>query len=431
MAKFNFYLRDKSREGETPVILFISYNGWRLKYATGKIIHPKFWNENDQLTRQVKEFPTAKIFNNRLKYIKGEAEKILGELENTLGHPPSMKELKENLDRVLKLVPEEDPESPDYKPSFLNLFDRFIKEAESGARLTASGKKYDLRTIQKYKTTYKKLQSFGRKYNLSFESIDHNFYSKFVQEMNKKGYRINSVGKHIMVIKTFMSYATENGYNTNLFFKSKKFKAYNVTGFSVYLNESELQAIYEKDLSKTPHLDRVRDLFLVGAWTGLRFSDFTSIKPGNIKKGFLHIKTAKTGENVVIPIHHTIKAIMAKHQGKYPNNLPPAISNQKMNKYLKDIAQEIDCLQTDVEAEYIQGGMKVTETKKKWELVTTHTARRSFATNVYKSGFPAISLMKITGHRTETAFLKYIKVTPEDVASKLMEHWNENTLKVG
>jgi integrase len=232
------------------------------------------------------------------------------------------------------------------------------------------------------------------------------------------------------VIKTFLSYATENGYNTNLFYQSKKFKTFAVPGFSIYLTEEEITAMYQKDFSESPHLERVRDLFVVGCWTGLRFSDFTAIKPENIEKDYLHIKTFKTGEKVVIPIHPIVREVMAKYSGKYQNSLPSAISNQKMNDYLKEIAKTVDCLKVSVEAEYVKGGMEVIENKIKWELVTTHTARRSFATNVFKSGFPAISLMKITGHRTEKAFLLYIKVTPEENAQKLLLHWNQSILKV-
>lgn len=77
------------------------------------------------------------------------------------------------------------------------------------------------------------------------------------------------------------------------------------------------------------HLDRVRDLFLVGCWTGLRFSDFSRIAPENIKGDFIEIETQKTAEPVVIPIHTTVKQIMKKYKGKYPNSLPPAISNEK------------------------------------------------------------------------------------------------------
>lgn len=442
MAKFNFYLREKTKDGETPIILFISFNSSRLKYSTGKAIHPKFWNESDQLARQVKEFPLGKELNLNLKFKKGTAEKEFESLCNELQRPPSTEELKKRLDEVLN--PSEtisETERENRPPTFLELFKRFIQDSETGIRLTASGKRFDKRSIQKYNTTYSVLETFGKKYHLTFETIDKNFYTKFVDFLNKpiygkdkevikKSYSLNNVGKYIQVVKTFLNYATENGYNSNLYYQTKQFKAHKVAGFSIYLNESELTDLYNLDLSLQPHFERVRDLFIVGCWTGLRFSDFTSIKPENIKGDFLHIKTFKTGEPVIVPIHQMVKSIMAKYSGKYPNSLPPAIANQKMNSYLKEIAKKVDSLKVPVEVEGIKGGLKVTSTKYKWELVTTHTARRSFATNVYKSGFPAISLMKITGHRSEKSFLLYIKVTPEENAQKLLEHWNKSVLKV-
>lgn len=431
MAEFNFYLKEKNVSLETPIILYIRFEGKRLKYYTGKKIHPKFWNESDQLARQVKEFPLGKELNLNLKFKKGTAEKELETLFNELQRSPTTEELKKRLDEVLN--PSESKHNPkeENRPiTFLELFDRFIQESENGIRLTANGKRFDKRTVQKYSTVYDCLKDFGGKYHLTFDSIDKNFFTKFVAFLNKKKYTLNTVGKYIQVIKTFLTFATENGYNTNLFFKSKQFKTFAVPGFSIYLTEDDIKAIYEKDLSNSPSLERVRDLFVVGCWTGLRFSDFTAIKPENIEQDFLQIKTFKTGEKVTIPIHPLVREIMAKYDGKYPNSLPPAISNQKMNDYLKDISKTVDCLKVPVEAEYQKGGLKVTETKQKWEFVTTHTARRSFATNVFKSGFPAISLMKITGHRTEKSFLLYIKVTPEENAQKLLEHWNKSILKV-
>lgn len=429
MAKLNFYLREKTKDGDTPIILFISFNSNRFKYPTGKVIHPKFWNESEQVARQVKDFPLAKIFNETLKFLKGTAEKELESLSNELQRPPSIEELKKRLDEVLN--PSEASHEVDNRlPTFLELFDRFIQDSENGSRLTANGKRFEKRTLQKYSTVYDSLTDFGKKYHLTFDSIDKNFYTKFVAFLNKKKYTLNTVGKYIQVIKTFLTFATENGYNTNLFFKSKQFKTFAVPGFSIYLTESDIKAIYEKDLSNSPALERVRDLFVVGCWTGLRFSDFTAIKPENIEQDYLQIKTFKTGEKVIIPIHPLVREIMAKYDGKYPNSLPPAISNQKMNDYLKEISKTVGNLKVPVEAEYQKGGFKVTETKQKWELVTTHTARRSFATNVFKSGFPAISLMKITGHKTEKSFLLYIKVTPEENAHKLLDHWNKSILKV-
>jgi site-specific recombinase XerD len=432
MASFNFYLKEKEAEKETPILLYCRYNGKRLVYSTGKLIHPKFWNESKQQVREVREIPEGKLLNNHLEFCLDSAKKNLLKLHSEFGRIPNPSELKTALDKEVKKI---DPEFENINdgngpPSFLGLFKRFIQDSETGARLTTSGKKFDKRSIQKYNTVFDTITEFGKKYHLTFDSIDKNFYSKFVAYLNKKKYSLNNVGKYIQVVKTFLTYATENGYNSNLFFKSKQFKAYKVPGFSIYLDESEISAIYQKEFSEEPHLERVRDLFVVGCWTGLRFSDFSDIKPENIKGNFLQIKTFKTGEKVVIPIHPIVREIMAKYSGKYPNSLPPAITNQKMNSYLKEIAKRIDLLKVEVETEGIKGGLKFSERKLKHELITCHTARRAFCTNVYKSGFPAISLMKITGHRTEKSFLLYIKVTPEENAEKLLQHWQTSALKV-
>lgn len=196
MAKFNFYLREKTKDGETPIILFISYHGHRLKYSTEKSILPKFWNEDSQLSRLVKEFPNGKNLNNRLKYIKGEAEKVLSELENELGHPPTTKALKTKLDHVIKEIPEKSSnEDKDRIPTFLELFDRFIRESEDGTRLTSFGKRFDKRSIQKYNTVKTVLGKFSESYHLTFDTIDKNFYTKFVAYLNKPQYGKNSKGE--------------------------------------------------------------------------------------------------------------------------------------------------------------------------------------------------------------------------------------------
>src|SRR5690606_19640824 len=349
------------------------------------------------------------------------------EVETEIRRVPTPKELKAKIDLEISGAP---AQGPPEEVTFLGLFKRFLDESKSGLRQSVKGTNIHARTIKKYTTTYNRLISFSKRYHLTFETIDSNFYSKFVSFLNKEGYALNTVGKHIQVVKTFLNYATENGYNKNLYYQSKNFKTFNVAGHSIYLNEGEIQDLYRLDLSQEPHLETVRDLFIVGCWTGLRFSDFTNISPENIEGDFIHIKTAKTGEKVIIPIHPTVREIMAKYAGKFVNSLPPARSNTRMNVNLKEISKRVKSLHKEVTTEQIRGGMNVSQTKQKWELVTTHTARRSFATNVYKSGFPAMSLMKITGHRSHAAFLIYLKITPEENAKQLAEHWNKSILKV-
>lgn len=269
--------------------------------------------------------------------------------------------------------------------------------------------------------------SLKKKRTIDFKDIDMDFYHEFVEFLQKqeKKLAVNTIGKKIQTLKIFLNAASEEKKNYYTAYKSKKFVALSEESDSISLNEQELDTLYKHDYSKDPHHERVRDLFLVGCWTGCRFSDISQITAESISEGFIHLKQFKTGKRVVIPLHPVVTAIINKYKG----NLPELISNQKFNLALKDIGKDVKFNQT-VYKTITKGGMKTQTIKSKWALLTTHTARRSFATNLYKSGFPSISIMAITGHTTEKSFLKYIKVTPDEHARKLQEHWDNRHLKV-
>jgi integrase len=228
--------------------------------------------------------------------------------------------------------------------------------------------------------------------------------------------------------------ATDAGVNKTFGFKSSRFKVVSEESDSIYLTEKELNDIYSFDFSENKRLEKVRDLFIVGSWTGLRFSDFTKLSEDHIKEDFLEIETQKTGEKVVIPIHSIVKDIFKKYKNEIGLCLPQPISNAKMNEYLKEIGKEITAknkdisLNQDVITTITRGGKKVSTRDKKYDLITTHTARRSFASNLFLDGVPALTIMKITGHKTERAFLKYIKITLNENAKILQMHWKNKEL---
>lgn len=167
----------------------------------------------------------------------------------------------------------------------------------------------------------------------------------------------------------------------------------------------------ELDLSSNPRLDRVRDMFLMGCYTDLKFSDLSQLKIENLQKGkrVIKVRTQKSDETVVIPIGNIVNRLVYKYEGHFPG-----ISIDKMNEYLKELGK-LAGFTAPVEIIYTKGGER--EVLKKWELITVLTARRSFAMNTYLQSVPTISIMKITGHRTEKSFLQYIEISQEDNAS--------------
>jgi len=279
---------------------------------------------------------------------------------------------------------------------FFKFVDKYIEQAASTKAP---------RTVTSYKQTKNVLLAFQkyRKKKITFSTIDLGFYYEFVEFMTQiREYATNTIGGHIKELKVFLNDAYERDIHNNLAFRGRKFKTVQEVPDTIYLTENELQTMYEFDISTEPKLEKVRDLFMIGCDTGLRISDLKRLNKSNLKANTIEIKTQKTGE-------------------KYDGNIPPTISEQKYNDYLKELGRLIG-LDEPINTTITKGGRKVTETKPKYSLITSHTARRSFATNAYKNDVPVIAIMKITGHRTERSFMKYIKVSKQENAEQLSNH---------
>lgn len=158
-----------------------------------------------------------------------------------------------------------------------------------------------------------------------------------------------------------MNEATERGLNTNLSFKGKRFVTVRENSDSVYLSEGEIKEIEKLDLSKNKRLETVRDLFLIGCYTGLRYSDYSILKPEQIKEGFIETTQIKTGDTIVIPVHTTVKRIIDQYNGE----LPRSITNQKTNQFLKELAKKVEVLKKPVSVSFTKGGLKLSQTFEK------------------------------------------------------------------
>ena len=300
---------------------------------------------------------------------------------------------------------------------------RYVKEMESGERLNIHKLRYGLSTVKNYKGFIVQFDEFCRikHKRYDFIDIDLKFYDDFVAYFTTKDYSINTIGRLIKELKIIMRAAREEGLHDNGLIESRKFRVLTAEVENIYLTESEIRAIAEIDLTGDKHRDIARDIFLVGCYTAQRFSDYSTINEGNIRtlengQNVIDLKQQKTGNRVVIPIRAELQAIL----DKYDNRLPKAYE-QKVNKYIKEIAREAGIVDM-VEVSFVENGEKKSHLVEKCELVKTHTARRSGATNMYLAGIPTIAIMKITGHKTEKEFMKYIKITEEQTAMELMNH---------
>lgn len=403
MANVNFFLKEPTSTDETLIYLYFSYNRKRLKYSTGEKILVKFWNGEDKRVKKTKKFPEHPEFNSRLDNIESEVKNVYRKLLND-GEEPTNNKIRDELDKVLKFS-----DSVECKDLF-SFIESYIKENEA---IKSKG------TIKTYKATQNFLKTYAKEKNkrIDFEDIDLSFYDSFLSFLIGKGYSQNTIGKNIQVLKTLLNAATDRGINKYFGYKHSKFKRLSEESDSIYLTLEELDTIYKLDFSKDEQLDKIRDLFIVACFTGLRFSDFSKLKKENFNDGKIKIRTEKTDETVIIPQHKYVRAILRK----YKNEILEALSNPKMNLFIKHIGN-VAKIRTKIQVSITKGGKVEKEIKRKYELITTHTARRSFATNLYLQEIPSITIMKITGHKTERSFLKYIKISQEENANKLLDH---------
>ncbi len=412
MVRVKFNLRNTTKEAATNINCVIRWNGQRLLLGTGLKVKPKLWDKELGLPTQ----PTSKLYKN-LEQLKAEIERQYNYILDYNERQPSQLELKEIATKLFN------PSKEVFAPKSELITDFVAKFIEqSSSRYNANTKrKISVNTIATYKQCEKAILSYQKhaKRALTFKSIDLDFYADFKLFMQAKGLNPNTIGKRIATLKAFLNAANEQGLTENQSHNKKSFKVDRLKVDNIYLNDTELNAIQGLNLVGNERLEKARDLFLVGCYTGLRFSDFVNIKPENFVDGFLKLTTQKTGDSVAIPIHSVLKQILEKYKGKTLNSLPPAISNQKLNKYIKEFCALVLELQQTVVIN--------NEIKPKYSLVSCHTARRSFATNQYKNGLQAQTIMQVTGHRTEKAFMTYLKLDSTEYAELMQQHWDKQT----
>jgi site-specific recombinase XerD len=283
---------------------------------------------------------------------------------------------------------------------FLDFFETIVKEYEGSPGQS---------NCKSYRTTLKNLQTYFGKKNPSFAEIDLLFFDKFTTYMKKEPleYAMNTIHCQWKNIKAIINKARKiYKYEVNQDYK--EFLVDTEDSSNIFLTLDELDAIYNLDLVDEPHLDKTRDYFIIGAFTGLRYGDWDRVSNDIIEDGVFKIDANKTGEDCLIPIHRYVQAILDKYKG----TLPKKIENQPMNDNLKIIGERAKL--NKVTEKKITKGTANTKTRtklEKWERLVTHTARRSFCTNCILQGANPYEVKLISGHTSLESFDKYIKMS--------------------
>lgn len=421
-----FLLKDAKADRPTLIYLVFRYDNKRFVTSTGQTITPFLWDAERQkvvtdakLIRNKRERETNETINAHLDRQRSALVKVLNQL--SLARVPLDNDtIKQYFDTEIGREKKEKP-LPTKPDTFTDYIETFVDQAKEGQRLNSQSVQYSAFTLKGYmklKRILEQYQTQTRK-GVNYDDFSLDFYQSFKLWLTGRGLSLNYVGCLLKDLKILLKLSHADGLHSNTIYQHRDFKKLTEEVDNVYLSDAELNQLFALDLSKNPRLDRVRDMFLIGAYTGLRFSDFSELRPENITHNgrILTRKTLKTSERVSIPLNPNVLAILAKY-----GNVPPrTITNQRLNEYLKELCQLAGFTER-VEVTKTRGGARQKQYLEKWELVTTHTARRSFATNAFLAGIPTPSIMKITGHKTETQFTKYIKITTEQNALLLLNH---------
>lgn len=443
--KHQFHLGKENKNGLSSITYRINLKGKRFLYGTGKTIKPELWDNKEQRPTTDKELiskffkvdPTIKTeienTRQRLENIISLVKKYMGakELQNQNANLDELKDYLNNQFTPKKEVIEKKTiEITNHENLLLqNVIDEFYKGMVNGSKtiqqpLSKRGQRYDIGTLKAYhsfKNVYNEFEDH-QELNYKITDISIEFETELHEFFNEvKEYTPNYKGKLIKMLKVIVNdfiesnrkrlYDNEkNGITGTLRMSDlyhieheiKRILKPNSEPIKIYLNEIDIEAMYNLNLSNFPHYDRARDIFLTGCYTALRHSDYKRISIEHIQDDWLHIINKKTTKKTMVPIRPELRTILKKW-----NNQIPEMSSQKLGKYIKEIGKMANIIDM-IETIEIRGNEVKTVLKRKYELITTHTARRSAATNMYNSGMNVKDIMSITGHSKIETFEKYI-----------------------
>lgn len=343
----------------------------------------------------------------------------------------------------LRLIKEQEEEAR--KADVILFLENFLEGIKNG-RIKNGAENYTLNTCKVWSNFLGILKRFIQISPFTWKDINKALADRFVSFMEKNGYMVTSINKYIICFKAMIQNAMDQELHNNLIalraFSKKKIQETDKAK-EIYLTKAELLALYEMPLEGLK--DKVRDVFLVGCYTCQRFSDYARLEKENFTKTakgtkVVRIVQEKTGNDVVIPILNDNLLHIAE---KYGYDIPK-VNDVILNRYIKQILKELSStvpslarkertLLTMKEREKEKQGLvsferdnKENVIKPRYELVSSHTARRSGITNLYLSGnFDTYQMMSISGHRDEKTFYEYIKLSSDEVADSIAKKMDE------
>lgn len=418
----NYYLKDyENKFGERPIRISVTINKTRMMTTVGFSVRPDIWDDRKQRVKPHKQ--------NSQKQTSSEINEVLDtyvirftEFEKECEGKPSVEDLKKAMQGKI----EKKKKAP--RHNVMYYYDIFIREESIAAQWSRG----TLQTINAFK---KHLQDYAGNKPLTYFNDDG--VTKLLNSLRSDlNFKETSIQKNYKVLRWFLRWAVRKGYlerqdmyrtqpkikmlEQPVIFLTKEelLKLYNFqipsNGTKVKLKDLDGNE-YEKTVEDAAALAKTRDLFCFCAFTSLRYSDMANVKRTDIRGDILYTTTQKTNDRLPIDLNSFAKAILDKYKDcDFPGGLAlPVISNQKMNDYIKDVCELCEFTEPITKI-FIQGGERVEETSMKWQLVSTHSGRKTFICFALASGIPPQVVMKWTGHSDYKAMKPYIDIAEKE-----------------
>ena len=421
-----FTLESRKKDGvliteNVPIRMRVNFASKRIEFTTGYRIDSAKWDADKQRVKNGcsnKLKQSASEINASLLEYYTEIQSIFKrfEVEDVM---PTPEQIKEAFNALHKPVSEEPKPKKEALPcDFFQVFDDFVEDCGRQNNWTDS-------TFEKFAAVKNHLTNFRE--GLTFEFFDERGLNDYVGYLRDvKEMRNTTIGKQLSFLKWFLRWAFKKGVHQNNAYDSYKPKLKSTQKKIIFLTWDELNRLREfKIPSNKQALERVRDVFLFQCFTGLRYSDVFNLRRSDIKGDHIEVTTVKTSDSLIIELNNHSKAILDKYKDVAFENdkVLPVITNQKMNDYLKELA-EMAGIDEPVRQTYYKGNERIDDVTPKYALLGTHAGRRTFICNALALGIPPQVVMKWTGHSDYKAMKPYIDIA-DDIKANAMSKFNQ------
>ena len=421
-----FTLESRKKDGvliteNVPIRMRVNFASKRIEFTTGYRIDATKWDADKQRVKNGcsnKLKQSASEINASLLEYYTEIQSIFKrfEVEDVM---PTPEQIKEAFNALHKPVSEEPKPKKEALPcDFFQVFDDFVEDCGRQNNWTDS-------TFEKFAAVKNHLTNFRE--GLTFEFFDERGLNDYVGYLRDvKEMRNTTIGKQLSFLKWFLRWAFKKGVHQNNAYDSYKPKLKSTQKKIIFLTWDELNRLREfKIPSNKQALERVRDVFLFQCFTGLRYSDVFNLRRSDIKDDHIEVTTVKTSDSLIIELNNHSKVILDKYKDVAFENdkVLPVITNQKMNDYLKELA-EMAGIDEPVRQTYYRGNERIDEVTPKYALLGTHAGRRTFICNALALGIPPQVVMKWTGHSDYKAMKPYIDIA-DDIKANAMSKFNQ------